>query len=237
MTKSGLSILIAFVVCLGAGIPTSAQEKQDSVGVDSLRSRFLPTGVRVGYDLISAGKTYFQDDFSSWEVQGDIDFNRYYLVVEYGSWSKDRASDSTSYSNSGNYWRVGVDVNFLPNDPDRNTFFLGARYGRSVFSETMHVNRFDPAWGLLSDTFHHNNVGASWIELTTGLKVKIWQWLWLGYTARFKFGLSAKGSDEMLPYDVPGFGLTDKETTWGFNYYLIVRLPVRKAPVPPPATK
>jgi len=219
-------------VCIAAGV-SSALGQSDTLRTDTVRSRFLPTGIRVGYDLISAGKSYFQDDFGGWEILGDVDFDRYHLALEYGNWSKDRTSATADYHNRGNYWRVGVDVNFLTTDPERYMFFLGARYGRSVFTESMSVGREDPIWGSLSDTFHHSDVKAGWIELTTGLRVKIWQMIWLGYTARFKFALSDTGSPEMLPYDVPGFGLTDKETTWGFNYYLMIRLPVRRAPAPP----
>jgi len=99
------------------------------------------------------------------------------------------------------------------------------------------VSRFDPIWGLLTDDFYHANVNAWWLELTTGLRVKIWKIIWVGYTARFKFALTTDASDEMLPYDVPGFGRTDKDTTWGFNYYVMVRLPLRKLPSLPPSKK
>ena len=97
----------------------------------------------------------------------------------------------------------------------------------------MAVQRFDPVWGLLDDSFYHTDVNASWIELTAGLRVKIWKIFWLGYTGRIKFGLSTDGSPDMIPHDVPGFGRTDKETTWGLNYYLMIRLPVRKEPPAP----
>ena len=86
-----------------------------------------------------------------------------------------------------------------------------------------------------ADNFYHADVNAWWIELTAGLKVKIWKMLWFGYTGSLKFALSSDGTDEMLPHDVPGFGRTNKPTTWGFNYYLMLRLPIRKAP-PVPAT-
>lgn len=231
MRSKSLALLFS-VLCFAANSNAQANER-DTIPTDTLRNRYMPTGVRIGYDLISPVKTYVQDDFDGWEVQGDVDFGRYYLALEYGSWGKNLATDSVTYASSGNYWRVGVDVNFLTKDPDRNVFFLGARYGRSVFTESMSVVRYDPVWGLLSETFHHSDVNASWVELTTGLKVKIWKVIWLGYTARFKFALSAAGSAEMLPYNVPGFGNTDKETAWGFNYYLMIRLPLRKAPALP----
>ena len=64
-------------------------QERDSVQADSVvRNRFIPTGIRVGTDLISIFKTQFQDDFSGWEVNGDVDFHRYYLAVDYGAGSR-----------------------------------------------------------------------------------------------------------------------------------------------------
>lgn len=207
-----------------------AQEVQDNANPDSVRNRFLPTGIRVGTDVIHLVKTRTQDNFHGWEVVGEVDFDRYILAVEHGTWGRNLKADSASYANEGAFWRVGIDVNFLSHDPDRNVFFLGARYGRSVFSEAMSIDRFDPIWGPHADSFYQSDVNARWIELTGGLRVKIWKIFWLGYTGRFKFALSTDASDEMLPYDVPGFGSTSKETTWGFNYYVMLRIPLRKAP-------
>lgn len=215
----------------------AAQTKADTVAVDTVRNKYFPTGIRVGTDLISLVKSRTQNDFHGWEVNGEIDFNRYYLAVEYGTWGRNFYSDSASYVNDGRYWRAGVDVNFLMKDPDQNVFFLGARYGRSIFSESMDLTRYDPIWGRRSDNFYNGNVNAWWIELTTGLRVKIWKIFWMGYTGRFKFALSTDVTEEMLPHDVPGFGKTNKETTWGFNYYLLIKLPIRKAPAPPAGKK
>ncbi len=44
-----------------------------------------------------------------------------------------------NYSNDGTYWRVGVDVNLLVKDPDRNMLFFGARYGKANFSQDLTV--------------------------------------------------------------------------------------------------
>lgn len=230
-----LSCLLLLPLLLVVG-NAAAQKGQDTLKVDTVRNKFLPTGIRIGADIISLVKTRTQNNFEGWEVQGDIDFNRYYVVLEYGTLSRNLRADSASYANTGRYWRAGVDVNFLTKDPDRNMFFLGARYGRSVFTESLSIQRYDPNWGSRADNFYHADVNAWWLELTAGLKVKIWKMLWFGYTGSLKFALSSDGTDEMLPHDVPGFGRTNKPTTWGFNYYLMLRLPIRKAP-PVPAAK
>ena len=233
-THTILPLLMTFLLTAPC---SHAQSDPDTILIDTVKNRYVPTGVRAGFDAVGYAKSRFQDNFNGWEFETDIDFHRYYLTFEYGGSGRNLSSDSTSYANDGTYWRVGIDVNFLTKDPDRNVFFLGARYGRSEYAESMSVLTFDPIWGYLADNYYHSGVKASWAELTAGLRVKILKIFWLGYTGRLKFALSTKGSPEMLSHDVPGFGRTDKETTWGFNYYLMIRVPLRKAPPPPPAKK
>jgi hypothetical protein len=95
----------------------------------------------------------------------------------------------------------------------------------------------DPVWGPFSNTYANTDAKARWIELTAGLKVKMWKMFWLGYTARFKFALKTSGDSDMIPHDVPGYGRTDKETTWGFNYQVFIRIPLRPLPPLPPSKK
>jgi len=204
---------------------TLAQEK-DTV---KIKPDFRPTGLRVGTDLISIVRSSTDKTFTGWEANADIDFYRYYFTVDYGSWGRSYSSDTNSYSNTGNYFRVGVDVNFLKKDPDRNMFFFGFRYGVGTFSEDLMVVRTSEIWGPLTENFSNNNVSANWFELTTGLRVKIWKVIWLGYTARLKFGLSTGATPDMMPHDVPGYGRAEEDSYWGFNYQIFIRLPVRKS--------
>lgn len=209
-----------------------------------LREQYFPTGVRFGTDVLALVRSQVRDNFSGWEVSADTDINRYLIQVDYGSWglnynqySETALRDTLTYSNRGTYWRAGVDVNFLTRDPDRNMFFIGLRYGRSNFDERFYVEDQSIYWGSKTETYQNNNVGARWFELTTGLKVRMWKFIWMGYTARFKFGLKTGATPDLVPHDVPGYGLTNKETTYGFNYQLFFRIPVRPLPPLPPAKK
>jgi hypothetical protein len=174
------------------------------------------------------GISQFDDNFSGWEVSADVDFYRYYLVLEYGHWGRTFQPDSGNYNNDGNYFRVGADVNFLLKDPDKNLLFFGLRYGRSTFSEYLDIQVTDPVWGSVHRSYTNSSVTARWFEITGGLKVKVLNWLWMGYTGRFKFSLATSDTPEMLPHDVPGYGRTDKESYWGFNYQVLVRIPLKK---------
>jgi hypothetical protein len=204
---------------------TASAQKKDTVKV---KPDFRPTGIRVGTDVAAIIKSGTDDTFEGWEVNGDIDFYRYYLAVDYGYWARDYTAYDAIYSNEGNYWRVGADVNFLTKDPDKNMFFFGLRYGSSVFSEVMFFQKEDPVWGNYSIQLQNDDVKAHWFELTTGLRVKMLKFIWMGYTVRLKFALDTDASGPLLPSDVPGYGRADTSSFWGFNYQIFIRLPVRK---------
>ncbi len=201
--------------------------QSDTTKVDSLAKKsYIPTGIRFGVDALSIARTFYSKTFDGWEVNADVDFDRYYLAVDYGYWARTYTGDKALYDNNGRYFRVGADVNFLTKDPEKNMFFFGLRYGRATFSEHLKIeNVQDPTWGSLDTQLSNNNINGSWFELVTGLKVKMWKFIWMGYTARFKFGLSTNETGIMMPSDVPGYGSTDKQSTWGFNYQLFFRIP------------
>ncbi len=199
-----------------------AQEK------DSVRNKFLPTGVRVGTDALALVRNTYDETFKGWEVNADVDFYRYYLTVDYGSWGRTYIQESSSYSNNGNYFRIGADVNFLTKNADKNMFFLGMRYAHSSFSEDYAVIINDPLWGSSNEVYANRKVPANWFELTNGMRVRIWKMIWLGYTIRYKFALKMGDTPDLLPHDVPGYGLTNKNVYWGFNYQLLFRIPITK---------
>jgi len=196
---------------------------------------YVPTGIRIGTDLIDLGKTYSGKTFKGWEMNADIDFFKYYLALDIGNWAKNLSLNNGAYSNFGNYYRVGVDVNFLGKDPDRNMFFLGFRVGHSQFNESLSylatsTYLFLPA----SIQTSNGNVKGGWGEVTSGLRVKIWKGLWMGYTARLKLAPNTKGSNPaMAPFDMPGYGIVHNKPWWGFNYQVFWRFAWKKDKVIP----
>lgn len=213
-------------------IPASSQEEKQRDSV-TLRD-FIPSGIRVGADVYALIRSQYDDRFNGWELNAEMDVHRYFVAFEMGNWQLDLNTvdaDDTGpavYANKGTYFRIGADMNFIPRDTHGNVLFLGARYGRSIFSETLTTTVIDPVWGQRDVQFHTDDANARWIELTGGLRVRLWKVLWLGYTARFKFGLSTHGTGNMEPHDVPGYGSNEERTTWGFNYLVLVRFPLRK---------
>ncbi|HEX8059835.1 MAG TPA: DUF6048 family protein [Cyclobacteriaceae bacterium] len=214
-------LLVAFAPQLNA---------QDRIEGDSSRLRFLPTGIRVGTDLLAIGKSMYTNYFKGWEVNVDADvYRRFYLTADYGSWKTNYALDNGVYSSDGRYLRVGLDINFLLKDTDRNMFFLGVRRGHTNYTDYSDYTYIDPFTSKAIDTHAGNSdASANWNELTTGLRVKLWKFVWLGATGRFKFGYNGHGQSSLISYDVPGYGKTIKNNWWGINYQIFVRIPVRE---------
>ncbi len=225
--------------------PTATQEEQEpdtlqEAKPDSLRIKFYPRSIRFGTDLISLIKSQTVSTYTGWELNADIDFGKYFLAVDYGSWGRTyELRNGGDYQNSGTYWRAGMDANLLRKDPDKNLVFLGFRYGQSSFSESSNVLTSDPFFGDIQKHVSNPTVTASWGELTGGLRVKIWKEFWMGYTARMKFAPGVKGDGELKTYDIPGYGRNGIGFYWGFNYQVFWRIPFtkQKKPVPAPIPK
>lgn len=210
-------------------------QKQDSVKKAPKEKKDLrPTGFRVGTDLIAIGKTFYTDNknqFKGWELNGDVDFANYYLAADVGAWGRDIVLPNGTYHNNGNYFRAGIDVNFLGKDPDKNMFFIGFRVGHSNFNETLN---YTPAttpklFPNNSISLSQSNAKGGWGEITTGLRVKVWKGFWMGFTGRMKFSPAVKNTNpDMMAYDMPGYGIVSKHLWWGFNYQAFWRFGWRK---------
>jgi hypothetical protein len=201
---------------------------QSQAKKDSVTGNFLPTGIRFGWDALSTVKSFGRNDFKGWEMSGDIDFRHYYLTVDVGNWQRDVNLENGNYTNNGNYWRAGIDMNMLKKDPVKNMVFLGFRIGHSKYDEQLQY--FDTtAFGIFNKTISNKGFKSNWAELTLGMKVKVFKVFWMGYTARMRFFPSfTEGEPGLQTYDIPGYGLTFKKPWWGFNYYLMFRIPIRK---------
>jgi len=225
MQQAILKYLLSSVLLL---VTLSTYAQEEGVTADSLRKIRKPTGLRIGTDLIALGKTIFDNPLTGWELNADMDFGRYYLAVDYGSWSRKDSLRNGYYDSDGRYWRLGVDINFLTSDPDKNMVFIGFRYGHSSFDEYLTYDTPVDDFGNIQTDIANSNAKAGWVEMTTGLRVKIWKPIWMGYTGRMKLFPVVKGSDEIKTYEIPGYGKTSKAVYWGFNYQIFYMIPLKK---------
>lgn len=188
------------------------------------KSFYIPTGIRIGTDLVALGVNVFGNNRQRYEFQGDIDFHRIYLTGSYGVSQYLIRANNFNYGNSGTYYRIGLEADFLKFDPDHNTLTFGLRYARANYSETLVTSMIDPVYGLYDQNLTNENASARWFEMTTGLRVMVLKNLYMGYNFRIQLNRKLFNTDQFSSYDIPGFGRAEFKNRWTFNYYIAYRI-------------
>jgi len=211
------------------------QETNYSVPIDSTNKskQYIPTGIRVGVELLGPTLYFFDNRIISYEATLETDIGNYNIMVEGGHQEFAEINDNVDYSMSGNFLRVGPTVNFLKTDRFLNSFSFGLRYAWSTFDEKVIGNVKEDNWGEVPVNFDINNNKSEWVEMTTGVQVRLWKGIFAGYIFRFRFLRRGSVPDVPFePYYVPGYGLADRTSTWGFRYYVLYRFQWARKPIP-----
>ena len=197
------------------------------------QSKYAPSALRVGTDLFGIGTTIFGENRQRFEINGDLALDKYFLVADFGidNFNLDNQvldKQTFSYNNEGYYFRIGADVNFMPNDPNHHAIFFGVRYARSFFSDKLSWQGENEYFDVPPIESGNDNVRGQWFELAAGMKVNIWKELFVGYTVHYKFFRKINNEGILTPYEMPGYGNYEKETRVGFNYQIFWRFPFKK---------
>ncbi len=220
--------LINLILLLGA---LGSQAQELVIHPDSVKGKFIPTGVRFGTEAINIVRTFTEEDVTEFTFTADIDFHRYFLNVEWGRLDRTRQNDmGHQYEISGSYFRIGPEVNFLKKDLEKNALFFGLRYAWTTFDDELRYTSPSGFYPNEENIISNTGLRASWYEMVTGIKVKIWKYLWLAYTARFKFGVDTFERNDLIPHEIPGYGRADEVVMWDFDYWIMLRIPIRKTP-------
>ena len=190
------------------------------------QGKYAPGGIRVGVNVKTAAASLFRDYQNQYEVSGDINFWKYLLTVDLGVASFSRTGDQFRYLTEGNYFRIGPAINFIHDVPGNHALGLGLKYGSSSFQNVLNWNVSSPVWGDETLNMEQRRLMARWLELAGMLKVHVAANIQLGLTASFKFARNIKGAKRIEVYDIPGYGLAEAPTWWGFDYYIYYRIPL-----------
>ena len=238
-----ISILIA-LTCLsgqlygqrptGGGVPQgqgSNTAVADSVRkANKIKPSYKPTGVRFGANIFRLASSALSNNKSQWDITSDIDFNNYMLEVSYGRASNMVVNDSLNYSNSGSFLRIGGDINFIKDKTDANALVIGLKYVRGTYNEDLSFVDIDTLFGNTARELSNKGLTSSWVEANVGMKVRMWEHLYLGFYFRYRFNLAVKGDREFGTYQIPGYGLEERRNIMGLDYYIAWRIPFKKSP-------
>jgi hypothetical protein len=224
ISKYFFSLLVILV-----GFGAVAQKTSDSLRRPPKEPiDWKPSMFRAGLDIGGMGMTLVTEHRTRYEGMLEMDLGKWFLVGEMGSQSIERGEDY-HYRSSGNYWRIGVDKNLTTKLTEGHAVSFGLRYARSQFEEQYEDS------GLSAQNL---GMSAGWVEITTGIRMRIWNQLFMGYQLRLK-GMKRLSNENtsLQTYDIPGFGRNKKSGQTvrtggvGFNYYIYWTIPFREKKV------
>ncbi len=203
--------------------------------------KFQIYGVRLGTDVVSLSSLIFDKNVDKQEFNSDLILNnKYFIAFDFGSSQINRNNQFNNfdtYNSEGTYFRIGADYNLINKATDDDGVSFGLRYGRSMFKQSSTYRIQDPYWGTEQEgetayyinTVEENNLSADWIEFVVGIKLMVFNNLYLSPSLRFKFRYSVDDPTDILEIaEIPGYGNAKNGTNTNASLTLSYRIPFIK---------
>ena len=204
---------------------------------DSIPPKINRFGLRVGIDLYKLTRSFYDKNYKGIEFVGDYRLTKkHYLAAEIGNENKTTDDTRLNFNTKGSYIKAGFDYNGYKNWLNmENIISIGLRYGVSTFSQQLNTYKTynaNPYFGevpVLVSGEKYNGLSASWIEVVAGIKAKVINNVYLGFSLRLNRLVTnnkPKGFDNLY---IPGFNRTyDGDFGVGVNYTVSYFIPIYK---------
>ncbi len=242
MSKFTFSICLLLLSFTGiAQVQTEAKDKKEQAKTtDSIAPKKERYGLRVGVDLFKLTRSFYEKDYRGIELVGDYRLTRrHFLAAEIGNENKTVDDDRLNFTTKGTYIKVGFDYNSYQNWLDmENVISVGLRYGVSSFSQTLNSysiynpnSYFGESPEIISGE-QFKGLSAQWIEVVAGMKTKVFNNIFVGFSLRLNRLVSQKQPANFENLYIPGFNRTyNGDFGVGFNYTVSYFIPLYKSTV------
>jgi hypothetical protein len=197
-------------------------------------------GLRLGVDLYKLTRALYDKDYKGIEFVGDYRLTKkYFLAAELGNENKTTDDSRLNFTTKGSYLKAGFDYNAYENWLDmENIISIGLRYGFSSFNQELNsykIYNANPYFGevpAIASGEKFNGLTASWIEVVAGIKAKVFNNVFVGFSLRLNRLVSNKKPGNFDNLYIPGFNRTyDGDFGVGFNYTVSYFIPLYKKKV------
>ncbi len=182
-------------------------------------------GIRVGGDVSKLLRTALDDNYSGFEITGDLRFSeKFYAAAEIGNETRDWDEENLKSTTKGSYIKLGADFNAYNNWLNmNNSIFAGLRYGFATFSQELNeygVFTTDSTFPseAVNPNLEFTGLTASWIELQFGVKTEVFNNVFLSINLQLKRMVSEQQPDNFDNLIIPGFNRTYDFSEFGVGY-------------------
>ena len=196
-------------------------------------------GLRLGVDISKIGRTFFDDNYTGFEIMGDYRLTKkIYLAGEIGNEERLLENEVLSNTTKGSYFKGGIDLNFYKNWLDmENMIYVGFRAGASTFSQTLNrydiYNVYNQYWDQqfsIEEGTEFNGLTAIWAEIQIGIKAEMFNNFYAGINVQLKGLVTETAPDNYENLYIPGFNRTYDSGRFGmgFGFNLSYLVPIFK---------
>jgi hypothetical protein len=195
-------------------------------------------GLRLGTDLSKLAKTFIDDDYTGFEINGDYRLTKnVYIAGELGNEERTITTDFLDATTSGSYFKAGIDYNSYLNWLDmQNMIYFGFRAGASSFSQSLNsytiynTNQYWSPQFSSEEATKIEGLTTVWAEIIIGIKAELFSNLFLGLNLQIKSILTEdepKGFENLY---IPGFNRTYDSGRFGIviGYNISYLIPIIK---------
>jgi hypothetical protein len=210
--------------------------QNDSIPSDS--TKFAQKyGLRLGGDISKLVRTFIEDDYTGFEINGDYRLTKnLYVAGEIGFEENTTANSFLNSTANGSYFKGGVDFNMYENwFGMENMIYAGFRVGASSFKQTINsytIYQTNQSWppSTVTSGQEFSGLSAIWGELIIGIKAEVLNNIFVGINAQLKGRITEKEPDNFENIYIPGFGRTYDSGSFGigFGYNISYLIPLFK---------
>lgn len=158
-------------------------------------------------------------------------YNRFKPIVEIGFGSANDTPEDKNYtykSSMSPYFRIGMNYNFLFKKITDYQFLAGLKYGFTSFSYELNNISMDAGyWGEpINFNIPSQKSTVGFLELTFGIKVKIYQNISMGWALKYHAILHESKNKYGDPWYIPGYGTRGSSITGAFS--IMYTIPLKK---------
>ncbi|PTM08270.1 MAG: hypothetical protein DA407_08500 [Bacteroidetes bacterium] len=230
MLKYSISTILILLVC------TTTLAQNETTASDSIKYA-QKYGLRLGGDLSKLVRTFIDDDYSGFEINGDYRLTKdLYIAGEIGFEENTTATDYLNSTANGSYFKGGIDYNMYQNwFGMENMIYAGFRVGASAFKQTVNsytIYNTNQSWPptTINSGQEFSGLNAVWGELLIGIKAEVLSNIFVGINAQLKGRITEKEPTNFENIFIPGFGRTYDSGSFGigFGYNISYLIPLYK---------
>jgi len=183
------------------------------------------TYYRIGLDISKFVASSVQKNYQVLEAQADVYYKKnLFCALEFGYGTSLVKNKFLDYKSNNSFLRLGIDKTFFGKDfkGDFDNAFIGLRYGIGLINRgDATYSIYDAVWGNSNGTLAGASFIAHWLELTGGFRIELVKRIFVGWNVRAKTMINPKKFAELPPSYIAGYGKGDKNTAFGYNFYVL----------------